>query len=117
MGSLLHVASHDFIPKVTGDFVVEVALDDAVGVYDNECGPDISKDLIFSVAVDDVSEDLGLVEYVHFAHICVQLALGHFVGVLIFGGDGEFAFGSVGLVLHLVVIEGLFRGSPKKGNR
>jgi len=35
VGSLLHVASHDFIPKVTGDFVVEVALDDAVGVYDN----------------------------------------------------------------------------------
>lgn len=87
VGSLLHVSSHDFVSQVAYYFVVEVFFNDFVWIDDYEGGSDISKDVIISVAIDDVPQNFRFVENVHFAHVRVQLSFWHFEGVLIFGSD------------------------------
>lgn len=93
-----------------------MTLDDLVGVYNDQGGPDVREDLIFGVAFDDVPEYFGFVEDVHFAHVFVRLPFGHLEGVPNVGFDGDFAVGGACFELHLIVAEGLTRHALHEGN-
>ena len=90
--------------------------DDSIGVGDDESGPYICKDLVFTISIDDVSQDLRLVEDIHFAHILIDLSFGHLKSIFLFGNDCDFSFGRFGFIFYLFVVDGSAGSGFKEGH-
>jgi hypothetical protein len=71
---LLNVSVENVFSKFINEFFAEQFLDDTIGIYDNESGSNIGKNLLFFISLNEIIENFRLIEYIHFAHIGIQLS-------------------------------------------
>ncbi len=99
-----HITTEDALPHFSNDFVVEMPFNYFVGVDNDERGSNISKNIVFSVPINQIPKYLGLVENIHLAHVLIELTLRHLKGILEVSYKFDCALRCVCLILYAIIL-------------
>ena len=110
------ISTHNFVSDLRNNLVIEVSLNDFIGIDNDESWTYVCEYLVFFVPFNDIPENFRFIKYVHFAHIWMKLSLWHLVCLLICCSDHDFTFWWLCFELYLIVIKCFERNSLQKGD-